>query len=187
MASAVSQLRNPTDTRELRRGFGAFPTGVTVLTCVGKDGSAVGMTANSFVSLSLSPPLVSVALHKAARRLGAFVDGGTFTINVLRADQHGLSTMFARTCDTSWSDVRFSTTSTGHVLLDDAAACFICRLSALHPVGDHVLLVGEVEKFSADAHVEPLTFLRGRYGTFRPAAHTPVVNSIEQWSATGWG
>lgn len=183
----LAPLRTPTDGRELRNGFGSFPTGVTVVTCVRPDGGAVGVTANSFVSLSLSPPLVSIALHQAARRLRAFVDAGKFTINVLRADQHALSAMFARHTDCSWSDVRASTTATGHVVLDGVASCFLCRLSALHPVGDHVLLVGEVEKFSDDARAEPLAFLRGRYGTFRPAAHTPVVDSLEQWSATGWG
>jgi len=181
------QLKSPNDAKELRDGFSTFPTGVTVVTCARSDGTPVGVTANSFVSLSLSPPLVSVALHQAARRLGAFIDSGKFAINVLRADQHGLSALFARHSECSYSDVRLSIAPTGHVLLDGAAACFLCRLSALHPVGDHVLLVGEVEQFSDDARVEPLAFMRGRYGTFRPAAHTPVVDSLDQWSATGWG
>ena len=175
--------------RELRDAFGTYPTGVTVVTCVRRDGTAVGVTANSFVSLSLSPPLVSVALHKAARHLQAFIDSGTFAINVLRADQHGLSNLFARPSECSWKDVRFHVAPSGHLLLDRAAACFLCHISARHPVGDHLLLVGEVEHFAHEADVEPLALLRGRYGTFRLATHTPPVELLDDslTSSIGWG
>lgn len=149
----------------------------------------MGVTVNSFVSLSLSPPLVSVALHTAARHLRAFIDSGAFAINVLRADQHGLSNLFARPSECSWEDVRSRITTSGHLVLEGAAASFLCHLSAQHPVGDHLLLVGQVEHFSHDACVEPLAFLRGRYGTFRLATQTLPAEPLDHWStsAIGWG
>lgn len=175
--------------RELRNAFGAYPTGVTVATCLRKRGGPIGVTANSFVSLSLSPPLVSIALHAAARHLGAFLDCGTFAINVLRADQYGLSNLFARPSESSCEEVGFRVTASEHVVLEGAAASFLCRLRAQHPVGDHVLLVGEVESFAYDARVEPLAFLRGRYGTFQLATQTAAAAPIDAWAAPaiGWG
>jgi flavin reductase (DIM6/NTAB) family NADH-FMN oxidoreductase RutF len=177
------------ETRDLRNAFGTYPTGVTVVTCVRRDGTAVGVTANSFVSLSLSPPLVSIALHTAARHLRAFLDSGAFAINVLRADQHGLSNLFARPSECSWEGVRFRIAPSGHLVLEGAVASFLCHLSAQYPVGDHLLLVGEVEHFAHNVRVEPLAFLRGRYGTFHRATHTPPAEPLDHWStsAISWG
>jgi len=78
------ELSSSIDLRELRNAFGVYPTGVTVVTCTGAGGATVGVTANSFVSLSLDPPLAAVAIHVAARHLAAFLECGAFTINVLR-------------------------------------------------------------------------------------------------------
>jgi flavin reductase (DIM6/NTAB) family NADH-FMN oxidoreductase RutF len=186
---SVEQLTTDIGARELRNAFGTFPTGVTVVTCIRHDGTMVGVTANSFVSLSISPPLVSVAFHSAARYLAAFLESGSFAINVLRADQHGLSSCFARPSECSWKNVHFHTTSSGHVLLEGSAASFSCRLCAQRAAGDHLLLVGEVEHFAYDERAEPLAFLRGRYGSFRIAPHTPPVDPFEIGSlaAIGWG
>ncbi len=176
------------DMRELRDAFGTFPTGVTVVTCLRRGGAAIGVTANSFVSLSLSPPLVSVAFHQAARHLRAFIDSGTFAINVLRADQHHLSNLFARPSDCSWKDVRYHVSPSGHLILDGVAASFLCRLTERHPVGDHMLLVGTIDEFAHDSKVEPLAFCGGRYGTFRLASHTPPVEPVDYFTAAlGWG
>ncbi len=176
------------DARKLRDAFGTFPTGVTVITCLRRDGAAVGVTANSFVSLSLCPPLVSVALHQAARHLRAFMDSGTFAINVLRADQHYLSNVFARPSDCSWKDVHYHVSQSGHLILDGVAASFLCHLAAWHPVGDHMLLVGAIDHFAHNNKVEPLAFCHGRYGTFRLATHTPIPEPIDPLSsAIGWG
>jgi len=177
------------DSRELRNAFGTFPTGVTVATCRRSNGGLVGVTINSYVSLSISPPLVSVALHSAARHLPAFLESGAFAINVLRTDQRELSQLFARPSECSWKSVPHHIERTGHVVLDDTAASFLCRLRAQPPVGDHVLLVGEVEHFSYDVRAEPMAFLRGRYGSFRPATHTLPADPFESWATPllGWG
>jgi flavin reductase (DIM6/NTAB) family NADH-FMN oxidoreductase RutF len=182
-------LKSHLEDREIRNAFGTYPTGVTVVTCVCKDGTAVGVTANSFVSLSLSPPLVSVALHAASRYLRSILDTGAFAINVLRADQHGLSNLFARPSTCSWKDVRFRIAPSGHLVLEGVAASFLCHLSAQHLVGDHLLLIGEVEHFTHDACVEPLAFLRGRYGRVQLAAHPLPAELLDHWStsAIGWG
>jgi len=141
------------------------------------------------LNLSISPPLVSVAFHSAARHLPAFLESGAFAINVLCSDQHALSSLFARPSECSWKNVRFHTTSSGHVVLEGAAASFLCRLFAQQAAGDHLLLVGEVEHFTYDERAEPLAFLRGRYGSFRLAPHTPPVDPFEIGSlaAIGWG
>ena len=177
----VGQLASGVDPRELRNAFGAYPTGVTVATCLTKEGTTVGVTANSFVSLSLTPPLVSFAIHVAARHLKAFLDSSSFTVNVLRSDQRALSNLFARPSECSWEAVRHSVAPSGHIVLEDVVATFLCRLVADHPAGDHRLLIGEIQEFSYDADTAPIAFCRGRYGEFRPAAHAPQAETPGPW------
>jgi flavin reductase (DIM6/NTAB) family NADH-FMN oxidoreductase RutF len=178
------------ESRELRNAFGAYPTGVTVVTCVRGDGAAIGVTANSFVSLSLAPALVSVAFHMDARHLRVFLDEGAFAINVLCDTQGDLSNRFTRPFDCSWEGVPCRALPSGHLVLEGVAAFFLCRLRITHPVGDHLLLVGEVEQFAHDARAEPLAFWKGRYGTVS-AGSTRALPShqLDNSSATviGWG
>jgi len=187
----VARLSPGIDPRELRNAFGMYPTGVTVATCFSNEGATIGVTANSFVSLSLTPPLVSVALHVRARHLKAFLESACFTINVLRADQRDLSNLFARPSECSWDGVRYNVTDCGRIVLDDAAAAFLCRLVDNHSAGDHQLLIGEIEAFSYDADAPPIAFCRGRYGAFRPAAEGPQAEAPDLWpsavSDIGWG
>lgn len=175
--------------RELRNAFGVYPTGVTVATCRRSQGSAVGVTANSFVSLSLSPPLVSIALHRAARHLQAFLDAGAFTVNVLHANQYGLANLFATPSKVTWEDVDYRIAPSGHVVLSGTAAWFLCQLRAQHPVGDHLLLVGAVEDFGYDTLAEPLAFARGRFGLFQLSTHALPAHPIDEpySPAMGWG
>ena len=184
----MSSDRRQPDTRALRDALGTFPTGVTVVTCVRPDGSPVGVTANSFVSLSLSPPLVSIALHHQARHLQPFLDSPVFAIHVLCADQHTISTHFARPSDCSWKDVRYHIVPSGHLVLERVAASFLCHLAARYPVGDHILLIGNVDQFSYDPRVEALAFSRGRYGAFQLRSHTPPLEPVDFVTSTlGWG
>lgn len=176
--------------RELRNAFGSYPTGVTVVTCHAQDGSSIGVTVNSFVPLSLHPPLLSIALHQGARHLSAFIGSRGFAVNVLNCNQQSLSRLFSSPSECSWADVRFHVAPSGHLLLDGAIAYFLCRQSGSHPVGDHTLLIGEIEEYLYDATREPLAFLGGRYGMFRPSAHSPPLDPADSWpflSAVGWG
>jgi flavin-dependent trigonelline monooxygenase, reductase component len=173
--------------RDLRTAFGTFPTGITVVTCKGTNGRMIGVTANSFVSLSLCPPLVSVAFHTAARHVPAFLECGAFAINILSREQRTLSAHFARPSECSWEQVPFRVTPSGHVLLDGVAAVFLCRLSTCHEVGDHLLLVGQVDRFAYDARAEPIAFLRGRYGSFQLASCSSVPDPVGNCTAPSFG
>ena len=174
----------------MRNAFGAYPTGVTVVTCITKDGGLIGVTANSFVSLSLLPPLVSIAFHRSARHLAEFREGKSFTINVLRSDQKNLSNHFARPSACTWESVRHQRKPSGHVVLEDVSAFFLCGLVAQHEVGDHTLLVGEIQLYECDENASPLVFVRGRYGIFSPTADGPPIDAAELWMSgvpISWG
>jgi len=176
--------------RQLRNAFGVYPTGVTVVTCIPKDGKLVGVTANSFVSLSLLPPLVSISLHRSARHLAAFLESESFAVNVLRSDQKTLSNHFARPSACTWESVRHEISASGYVVLDDVTAFFLCRLVAQHDVGDHTLLIGEIQQYGCDETASPLVFVRGRYGMFYPTADGPPTDAAELWisgAPISWG
>jgi flavin reductase (DIM6/NTAB) family NADH-FMN oxidoreductase RutF len=104
-------------------------------------------------------------------------------------NQHGLSNRFTRPSECSWEGVPFRISPSWHLVIEGAAASFLCHLTAQHIVGDHILLIGEIQYFTHDASVEPLGFLRGRYGTFRQAAHPFPAELFDPWStsAIGWG
>src|SRR6202035_4660088 len=105
--------------RDLRKAFGVYPTGVTVVTCNDGAGPLIGVTANSFVSLSLRPPLVSIALHKAARHLKHFLASGAYAVNVLGTHQKALSNHFARPSVCDWDSIEYHVTEPGHVILKE--------------------------------------------------------------------
>ena len=135
--------------QEFRAALGMFATGVTIVTARGQDGGVIGLTANSFNSVSLEPPLVLWSLSKAAASLVAFSKGSHYAINVLAADQKGLAERFALRGADRWKDVGFSEGFGGAPLLHGAAATFECFNRSRYDEGDHVIFVGEVERCSA--------------------------------------
>ncbi|WIM93594.1 flavin reductase family protein [Actinoplanes oblitus] len=147
--------------RNLRDALGKFPTGVAVVTTV-HDGLAVGLTINSFTSVSLVPPLVLWCLRRDSRCHAAFATTPRFAVNVLAAGQRELAERFAGPGD------RFRGTASrpgpeGLPLLADVAAYLVCRTHRLIPAGDHVILIGEVLRHGM--RPEPsLLFTAGRYG-----------------------
>jgi 3-hydroxy-9,10-secoandrosta-1,3,5(10)-triene-9,17-dione monooxygenase reductase component len=157
--------------RTLRRALGAFATGVTVVTARGHGGD-VGVTANSFSSVSLDPPMVLWSLRKASSSLSAFTDSGAFVVHILGAHQQALSDRFARTSDDKYAGLSLTRGFGGAPLLDDCAARFQCRLAFQYDGGDHVILVGEVVDFEHSDH-PPLLFHGGRYS----AIATPAAGS----------
>jgi flavin-dependent trigonelline monooxygenase, reductase component len=176
--------------RQLRNAFGMYPTGVTVVTCIAEDGKRIGITANSFVSLSLTPPLVSIALHRAGRYVAAFLESRSFSVNVLRSDQETLSNHFARPSTSSWKSVSHKVSDAGHLIIDDVSAYFVCTLVARHEAGDHLLLIGQIQQYGLDENAFPLVFVRGRYGRFNPGKDLAPADAIELGmcgAPFGWG
>ena len=154
------------DTRALRNAFGSFVTGVTLVTTIGPDGKAIAMTANSFSSVSLDPPLVLWCIDKGSDRLGAFNSSKHFAINILAANHQELSGRFARKGQPYMDGVDYETWVTGSPIISDAAAIFDCDKFAAHEAGDHIILVGLVRKFdSLENNGKPLVFHRGGYSS----------------------
>lgn len=151
------------DSMEYRRALGTYPTGVTVVTTLAQDETPVGITVNSFVSVSLEPPLVLWALNVRSPKLAAFEAAPRFAVNVLGEDQAGLSRHFASRQPDLFKTVATRPGLAGMPLIAGAAAHIQCRSHARHDGGDHVILVGRVERFDFTVGTRPLVFAAGRY------------------------
>ncbi|POX48179.1 flavin oxidoreductase [Streptomyces sp. Ru71] len=150
------------DVRDLRRAFGQYATGVTVVTARGADGRKVGMTANSFTSVSLDPPLVLWCPGKNAPSTPDFTSASHFAINILAADQHHLSRQFATPAEDKFAGAPVDDGIAGTPVLEGAVARFQCRTVQCLDVGDHIVMIGEVEQYDAPGG-EPLVFHSGLY------------------------
>lgn len=154
--------------QEFRAALGMFATGVTIVTARAMDGQVIGLTANSFNSVSLTPPLVLWSLSRVAASLPVFSAGSHYAINVLAADQKALAERFASRGADRWSGVVFDTGAGGAPLLHGAAATFECFNRSRYEEGDHVIFVGEVERCARREGASPLLFHGGRYYTEHP-------------------
>jgi flavin reductase (DIM6/NTAB) family NADH-FMN oxidoreductase RutF len=148
--------------RRLRDAFGCFATGVTVVTTYDGEGSPLGLTANSFTSVSLDPPLLLYCVDGRSRRAPAFRAAQRFAVNVLHAGQEALSTRFARSAADAFRDVPWESWG-GSPVLSDAMATFVCTGHAAHDGGDHQVIVGRVEQLRFDPAPDPLVYFQGRY------------------------
>ncbi len=151
------------DSRVLRDALGCFATGVTVVTSVTPEGALLGITANSFNSVSLDPPLVLFSLHRGAYSLQDFARSGCFAINVLSEGQRHLSVAFAKPLADKWDGIAYEVWETGCPIFPDALAKLDCRTRSTHDGGDHVIFVGEVLRMAAASHGRPLLYFRGAY------------------------
>jgi flavin reductase (DIM6/NTAB) family NADH-FMN oxidoreductase RutF len=150
------------DRRDLRRALGQFATGVTVVTARGKDGRNVGMTVNSFASVSLDPPLVLWSVSRQAASFADFAEASHFAVNVLAANQHHLSRQFSTPVIDKFEGVEILPGAEGCPLLAGASAHFVCRKVRQMDGGDHVIFLGEVEEYTW-RELEPLVFHSGHY------------------------
>jgi flavin reductase (DIM6/NTAB) family NADH-FMN oxidoreductase RutF len=162
------------DGRVFRDALGWFATGVAIVTTRAANGTRIGLTANSFSSVSLDPPLVLFSLNRRASSLAAFQASGCFAVNVLHHDQQALSFRFATPADDRWRGVEVDTWSTGAPILRDALASFECRTEASHAGGDHVIFIGEVVRMQAEPHGRPLVFCRVCYRALAEAPEAPA-------------
>lgn len=151
------------DKRALRTALGSFATGVTIVTARNADGDLVGVTANSFSSVSLDPPMVLWSLDNAAYSRPVFEAAGSFVVNILAADQIELSNRFAsKGAVDKFEGVAFRSGIGGAAVFDGVAASFECRTVAIYDGGDHRIFLGQVQDY-ADHSLAPLLFHRGLY------------------------
>lgn len=149
------------DPLQLRKVFGKFATGVTVVT-TDSAGKPVGITCNSFSSVSLDPPLLLWSLRKANYSYADFVGSKHFAVNILASDQIELSARFAKSGIDKFADVSFTRGHGDAPVLSGTTATFECRVDVIHDAGDHVVIVGHILAF-ASADRAPLIFSDGRY------------------------
>jgi flavin reductase (DIM6/NTAB) family NADH-FMN oxidoreductase RutF len=167
--TAPAQAQPPSFTSdEFREALGMFATGVTIVTARAADGSLVGLTANSFNSVSLDPPLVLWSLSRGAASMAALSTGSHYAVNILAASQKELAERFASKDVDRWADVAFSEGLGGAPVLVGAAASFECFNRSRYDEGDHVIFVGEVERCTHNPGASPLLFHGGRFYTEHP-------------------
>ena len=154
----------PFDPRDFRNALGTFPTGVTVVTTLSPDGAPVGLTCNSFSSVSLSPALVLWSLSLRSPNLSNFLQAPHFAINVLSAEQREISQRFAQPISNKFDGVRHTPGTFGVPVLEGAAAHLECRNETRYYSGDHVIFIGHVLHY-VYRECEPLVFCSGRYAT----------------------
>lgn len=166
------------DGRALRDAFGSFATGVTIVTTSGPGGVDIGLTANSFSSVSLDPPMVLWSLARSSMNMDAFRNSGHFAVHILSADQEALSSRFASKGVDRFEGLALDRGPDGVPLLPDCMARFACKLAYQYEGGDHVIFVGEIVDFSHSAR-KPLVFHGGRYGMLLPRQ---TVSSDDEFS-----
>ena len=155
-------------TQEFRASLAMFATGVTIVTARTPTGELIGLTANSFNSVSLNPPLVLWSLSQGASSMSAFSTGSHYAINILAADQKELAERFASRRADRWLDVAFTDSECGAPLLTGAAATFECFNRSRYEEGDHVIFVGEVERCNHRPGAAPLLYHGGKFYTEHP-------------------
>src|SRR5260370_2182500 len=150
------------DSRDLRRVLGAFVTGVTVVTTTDDEGRFHGMTANSFSSVSLDPPLVLWSQAIKTQSHSTFFKGERFAVNILAEDQIELSNRFAKSSPEKFADLEVDIGLGGIPLLRGCGARLQCRVVSRVPGGDHTIYLGEVDSIE-QAERKPLAFGNGQY------------------------
>lgn len=161
-----AEAENSFDYRALRNAFGSFATGVTIITARGEGKDAdvvVGLTANSFSSVSLNPALVSWSLALHAPSLPIFQNCSHYAIHVLGHEQRHMAERFAQSRDDKFDGLDLSDGLGRAPLLADSLAVFQCRNAHRYTGGDHIIFLGQVEKFDCNQG-RPLIFHAGKFG-----------------------
>ena len=158
----MDALAPPFDPKEFRRALGMFATGVTIVTTTAADGTPVGITANSFNSVSLDPPMVLWSLANNARSLAAFSDSTHWNVHILSNEQETLSNRFARAGEDKFTGLEMDTQASGAPLLPGCSARFQCKNAFKYEGGDHTIFVGEVVQYDSCA-LPPLLYVTGGY------------------------
>lgn len=166
------------DTQEFRGALGSFATGVTVVTTCMEQDNPIGVTASSFNSVSLDPPLVLWSLGKKSHSLSAFRESGHFAVHILSCLQEDLSNSFAKSGANKFDGVNWQPGALGSPVLEEFAAKFECRTIHQYEGGDHIIFVGEVVAFDSRDKA-PLVFHGGRYAEAMPREKGSVEPTID--------
>lgn len=153
------------DARDLRRAFGNFATGVTIVTTLDGEGVPCGFTANSFSSVSIDPPLLLVSIAKTAYGCPIFTASNVFAVNILARNQRELSNRFASAGNDKFAGQAWHGEVTGSPIIDGVVAWFDCTHFEQVDAGDHIILIGRVEAYQHNTDT-PLGFCRGAYVSF---------------------
>lgn len=153
---------DPNEPKKLRNLLGQYATGVTIITTRGQDGRKIGMTANSFSSLSLDPPLILWSLSKTAPSLPDFNAADHFAIHMLAQEHHALSNHFARGSADKFEGIAHANSEEGIPLLDNALVTLVCENHQQLDGGDHIIFIGKVSRYH-QREGEPLVFHGGQY------------------------
>jgi len=156
------------DIRDFRGALGHFPTGVTVITALDKDGQPIGCTASSFNSVSIDPALVLWSVDKSAFSAAIFEKSEYFAVNILSESQVDISNRFAGRGEDKFKDISYKSGLGGAPLFDGCGAQFECKTWNVYEGGDHLIIVGEVQKYTHDDSLTPLVFSKGSYAVTSP-------------------
>jgi flavin reductase (DIM6/NTAB) family NADH-FMN oxidoreductase RutF len=161
------------DVAGFRKALGLFATGVCLVTVRDAEGVGHGITVNSFTSVSLGPPLVLWCLGDSSERFDLFSTAEAYGLHVLAAEDEARAMRFAGKGDQTLAAEEAQVWATGAPLLPDALAAFDCSVVQRVRAGDHLILIGEVKRFSAQAGRDGLTYFQSRFGS----APAPVVSA----------
>ncbi|KFX69657.1 flavin oxidoreductase [Pseudomonas taeanensis MS-3] len=163
----MTSADNAIDPRMFRRALGNFASGVTIVTACAADGRKVGVTANSFNSVSLDPPLILWSLDKRSSAWAVFEVASHFTVNLLSSDQIQLSNHFARPQEDKFAGINYANGLGNSPLLEGCSGNFQCANYQQIDGGDHWIMIGKVEKFE-DHSRTPLVYHQGGYAMVLP-------------------
>lgn len=148
--------------RSLRQLLGQYATGITVVTALDSNHKKIGMTANSFTSVSLDPPLILWNIAKSATHFEDFKQAEYFAINILSEDQYQESKHFSKSSDDKFEGLDDVDEYMGIPILNKSLTTFVCRQYELHEAGDHYIIVGQIEACRNQLG-NPLVFHNGQY------------------------
>ena len=151
------------DAYDYRQLCGRFATGITIVTARDAAGQPAGMTVNSFASVSLVPPLISMAIDHAASMHAILLATTAFTVNILESHQEALSRRFAGGHPDRFEGIGFAASPTGRIVLDGALAHLHCERLSTVDAGDHTIVIARVLDGAAAEHGRPLLYYRGGY------------------------
>lgn len=172
------------DPKALRNALGTFTTGVTIITTRDGEGHAVGLTANSFNSVSLDPPLVLWSLAKTAMSVPAFTESTHWNVHVLAADQQSLSNRFASKGEDKFAGLELDNGVSDAPLIKQCTARFQCRTAFTYDGGDHIIFIGEVIAFDQQ-DLPPLAFQSGQYAVTAKSLgkNSSCRQQVRHWNA----